>query len=68
MNPHSYNAMGRKGLALFDIGRLEEAISYFDKVLYKDSNNTLALYYKAIALEELGRYDDGIDVRKKISL
>ena len=53
LNPHSSNAMGRKGLNLYDLGRLEEAISYFDKVLDVDSNNSAALYYKALALDKL---------------
>ncbi len=58
--------MGRKGLNLYDLGRLEEAISYFDKVLDVDSNNSAALYYKALALDNLGMYADAIDVRNKI--
>ena len=37
--------MGRKGLNLYDLGRLEEAISYFDKVLGADSDNSAVLYY-----------------------
>lgn len=57
--------MGRKGLNLYDLGRLEEAISYFDKVLDVDSNNS-ALYYKSLAREQLGKYADAIDVRNHI--
>ena len=48
LNPHSSNATGRKGLNLYDLGRLEEAISYY-KVLDVDSNNSAALYYKGLA-------------------
>jgi len=58
--------MGRKGLNLYDLGRLEEAISYFDKVLDVDSNNSAALYYKGLALDKLDIYADAIDVRNKI--
>ena len=47
LNLHSSNAMGRKGLkSLLFLGRLEEAISYFDKVLGADSDNSAVLYYK----------------------
>lgn len=66
LNPHSSNDMGRKGLNLYDLGRLEEAISYFDKVLDVDSNNSAALYYKALALDKLGKYADAFEVRNKL--
>jgi tetratricopeptide (TPR) repeat protein len=39
LNPHSSNAIGRKGLNLYDLGRLEEAISYFDKILDINSSD-----------------------------
>lgn len=42
---------------------MEEAISYFDKLLDVDSNNSAALYYKALALDKLGMCADAIDVR-----
>ena len=45
LNPHSSNVMGRKGLNLYDLGRLEEAISYFDKVLGADSDNSAVLLH-----------------------
>ena len=57
--------MGRKGLNLYDLGRLEEAISYY-KVLDVDSNNSAALYYKGLALDKLDIYADAIDVRNQI--
>ena len=64
--PQLIVTMGRKGLNLYDLGRLGEAISYFDKVLDADSDNSAALYYKALALDKLGNYADAIDVRNKI--
>ncbi|MGA9744663.1 MAG: tetratricopeptide repeat protein, partial [Nitrososphaeraceae archaeon] len=58
--------MGRKGLTLYDVGMLEEAVAYFDRVLDIESNNTLALYYKALALDKLGKYNEAITVRDKL--
>ena len=64
--PNSPNALGRKGLTLYDVGMLEEAVTYFDRVLDIESNNTLALYYKALALDKLGKYNEAITVRDKL--
>jgi tetratricopeptide (TPR) repeat protein len=47
-----------QGAALFKLGKYNESIPYFDKVLYLDPNNTNALYNKGFALFKLGKYNE----------
>jgi len=55
MNPHAPNAIGRKGLVLYDVGRSAEAVTYFDRVLATEPNNTDALFYKGLALDRFSK-------------
>jgi tetratricopeptide (TPR) repeat protein len=45
---------------------LEESVTYFDRVLEIESNNTLAMYFKALALDKLGKYSEAITVRDNL--
>ena len=55
LNAHSSNATGRKGLNLYDLGRLEElkAIPYFDKILAINSLDS-GLLVEASKNKQLG--------------
>ena len=55
-----------KGDLLFNQGRYKEAITYFDKALALDPNDTDALYYKGISLESQGRHDEAITYFDKV--
>jgi len=54
-------ALFEKGNALFDIGKYDEAIDDYDKVLDIDSTVIEALYNKGLALSKLGADDEAID-------
>jgi tetratricopeptide (TPR) repeat protein len=43
-----------KGLALASLGKHNESIEHFDKVLAIDPNNVVALDNKRLAIENLG--------------
>ena len=55
-----------KGDSLFNQGKYEEAITYFDKVLALDANDTDTLTYKGISLESLGKHDEAITYFDKV--
>ncbi len=54
-------ALNNKGIALFHLGRIEEAISYSDRALAIHPNLLDALTNKANALLNLGRYEEAIE-------
>jgi tetratricopeptide (TPR) repeat protein len=47
------DALDNKGLALVRMGKYEEAITYFNKVLEIDENDSIALHYKELVYTEL---------------
>ena len=49
-----------KGYSLASLGRYEEAILYFDKVLEIDPHDANALNDKGSCLDELGRHEDAL--------
>ena len=49
-----------KGDTLTDLGNYEEAITYYDKALAIDHNNSSALYNKSLALAGLGRLKESL--------
>jgi tetratricopeptide (TPR) repeat protein len=55
-----------KGDSLFNQGKYEEAIAYFDKVLALDPNDRDMLYYKGISLEGLGKHEEAIAYFDKV--
>jgi tetratricopeptide (TPR) repeat protein len=55
INPSDPIPLSNKGLALLDLGKYEEAITYFDKALAIDPDNTLSKTGKLEALDKLGK-------------
>ena len=55
-----------EGLALFGKDQHEEAVAKYDAALALDPDWTEALHGKAMALMRLERYDDAIEVGKRI--
>jgi tetratricopeptide (TPR) repeat protein len=49
--PDELNVSVNKGLALFHLGKYDEAIAYFDKVLEYEPGNLFALEWKKDALK-----------------
>lgn len=43
------------------LGRYEEAIKYYDKVLEIDPHHIDSLYFKGLALSDLGRYEEALN-------
>jgi tetratricopeptide (TPR) repeat protein len=52
--------LNMKGKALDELGKYEEAIEYYDKVLALDPNNKFALNNKGADLYDLGSYEEAI--------
>ena len=53
-------------MSLNSIGKFNESITYFDKVLAIDTNNTIALTQKANAFGGLGKYPEAITYYDKV--
>ena len=51
-------AQNRKGNALLDLGRFEEAIECYDKAIELEPRNTSFLLNKGVVLMELDRFDE----------
>jgi tetratricopeptide (TPR) repeat protein len=78
IDPNNLDAINAKGSSLVSLGRsergytivyidyLDEAISYFDRVLEKDPNHVGALFNKARALVQLNKTDDGMSYVEKV--
>ena len=58
MDPKDLDALNNKGVALNDLGRYEEALTWYDKALAIDPKHVYALYNKGAALFNLGKTDD----------
>lgn len=54
-----------KGVALAKLGKYEEAIECYDKVIELNPNYAPAWYNKGVALAKLGRYEEAIECYKK---
>jgi tetratricopeptide (TPR) repeat protein len=50
-----------KGVNLYNIGKYQEYIEYYDKALALDPNFVSALYNKGNALNDLERYQEAIE-------
>jgi tetratricopeptide (TPR) repeat protein len=59
--PNDVDTLLSKGIALNDLGRYDEAITYFDKALAINPNYKNALLSKGWSLSNLGRYDEAIE-------
>ena len=66
IQPNNVKALYNKGLSLGSLGRYQDAIQYFDKVLKIQPNNVKALYNKGLSLGSLGRYQDAIQYFDKV--
>ena len=65
MDSNNTFAMDRVGLILYNLGKENEAIKYFDKSLAIDPNNTATLNSKGLALGILGNHTAAIDLFDK---
>ena len=55
-----------KGNELFDEGKYDQAITYYDKALATDSNDIEALNDKGAALANLGKHEEAITYYDKV--
>jgi tetratricopeptide (TPR) repeat protein len=60
------NALFKKGVDLLELGKFEEAIGNFDKVLAIEPNHVDTLNNKGFALHNLGQYKESIEYYNKI--
>ena len=60
VNGTDTDAMFNKGSVLDELGKYQDAITWYDKVLAIDGNNTKAMYNKGIALNNLGKYQEAL--------
>jgi tetratricopeptide (TPR) repeat protein len=60
-NPGDVNALNNKGKALYQIGKYNESISCFNKILEEDPLDEDALEGKGRSLFKTGRYKESID-------
>ncbi|MCV3217064.1 tetratricopeptide repeat protein, partial [Plectonema radiosum NIES-515] len=58
--PDKDEAWNNRGIALRNLGRLEEAIASYDKALEFKPDKDTAWYNRGNALRNLGRYEDAI--------
>ena len=59
-NPNYVDALNNKGSALDDLGKYDEAITWYDKALAVNPKYVDAFYNKGLALDDLGKYDEAI--------
>ena len=64
-NPNYASALNNKGLALYNLGKYEQAIECYDKALEVDRNYVLAWYNKGNALGNLGKPEEAIECYDK---
>ncbi|MBN1850764.1 MAG: sulfotransferase [Deltaproteobacteria bacterium] len=56
----------QRGEQILQKGYVQEALTIFDSILEKDPGNNLALNDKGVALNQLGRYDQAIEIFQKL--
>lgn len=66
VDPNNVIALTNKGVDLAQLGKHEEAISYYDKALAIEPNAANALSGKANALSNLGKYKEAITYYDKL--
>jgi tetratricopeptide (TPR) repeat protein len=64
-DPSKSEAWAKKASALVTMGKLEEAMQYFDKAIALDPGNPDALGKKGAALEGLGRFNEAVPLFNK---
>jgi tetratricopeptide (TPR) repeat protein len=60
IKPDDYNALLKLGIALADLGRLEEAIAFYDHALKIKPDIHAAWLFRGYALADLGRLEEAI--------
>ena len=60
MQPEDTSSLIEEGLNLFELGKYEESLLYFDKSLALEPGNLRALGSKGATLGRLGRYEEAI--------
>jgi tetratricopeptide (TPR) repeat protein len=67
INPNyaDVDAWYNKGIALYGLGKYNEAIEYYDKSIEIDPNYALAWYNKGSALNKLGRHKEAKECHNK---
>ena len=58
INANNTDALNAKGLALERLGKYDEAIKCYNRVMEIDANNTDAIYNKAHLMIDAGKYDE----------
>jgi tetratricopeptide (TPR) repeat protein len=67
-NPIQVEALDWKGIIVAQEGHLRDAISFFDRALEIEPDNTRILTNKALALEQLGDSDAAKECYKKTDI
>ena len=62
------NELNENGNASFNLGNFEEAISYYDKALEIDPNNTITLNNIGATLEKIGKTQEAYEFFRKVVL
>ena len=66
IDPNNVIALGNKGLALDKLGRYEEVIEEYDRILAIDPNDINALGNKGLDLDSLGRHEEAIELYDRV--
>lgn len=57
---NDYTLYGRKGIILEDMGRFEEAIEMFDKVIHINTTDPIAFFHKSNCFSSLKKFDQAL--------
>jgi tetratricopeptide (TPR) repeat protein len=66
LNPADLQAQYNRGVVLTELGRLDEALAAFERVLARASDDPAALYNKANVLARLRRYEEALEAYGRI--
>ncbi|MBE2899606.1 hypothetical protein DNK57_02015 [Methanothermobacter thermautotrophicus] len=65
MNPKDRKTWNNKGIVLGELGRYDEALGCFEKVLEINPEDHRAWYMKGEVLEKLGRCEEALESYRK---
>jgi tetratricopeptide (TPR) repeat protein len=66
IDPNNIETLYGIGVALYNLGKYEESITWFDKALEIDPTHVFPLYYKGAALHNLGKNEEAIIWYEKV--